>query len=420
MADAHGFVDILGALVAIIVATKLCGELAQRVGQPAVLGELVAGVLLGGSVLGLISPSNEILQTFSELGVLVLLFEIGLHTDLRSLARVGNAAAVVGLVGVAVPFVLGYYTAHLLGLSTIASVVSGAALTATSIGISARVLSDLGQLATPEGQVVLGAAVLDDVVGLIILSVVSGLVSGTAVTVAGVALTTAVAVGFIIAALVLGSWFVPPIMNVIERARTTGALGLLALAFAFLLAWLAARAGSAMIIGAFAAGLVLHRTPQRHEIEHATTTIGFFFVPIFFAMVGAAVDLRSLANLHALTAGGALIAVGVLGKFVAGYAPWWFRGRKALVGVAMIPRGEVGLIFAQMGLSTGALDATMFSALTLMVMVTTFISPPLLGRMIATRPAPTGEDRPGDGGIDDLVFGSSPDEAEAATGDSPR
>lgn len=410
MADTHHFLEILGALVAIIVATKLFGELAQRVGQPAVLGELIAGVVLGGSVLGVLSPTSEVLQTFAELGVLVLLFEIGLHTDLKSLAKVGSAAAVVGMVGVIGPFVLGYLTAHLFGLSTIASVVAGAALTATSIGISARVLSDLGQLSTPEGQVVLGAAVLDDVVGLIILSVVSGMVGGAAVTLGGIGLTTAIAVGFIIVALVLGSLFVPPIMRVVEGARTTGALGLLALAFAFLMAWLAARAGSAMIIGAFAAGLVLHRTPQRQEIERATTTIGFFFVPIFFAMVGAQVDLESLADVRALAVGGALIAVGVVGKFAAGYAPWWFRGNKALVGVAMIPRGEVGLIFAQMGLATGALDRTMFSALTLMVMATTFIAPPLLGKLAGAHTSRPGVDRPGDGGIDDLVCGAADDE----------
>jgi Kef-type K+ transport system membrane component KefB len=406
MSETHSFADLLLALIATILATKLLGELAQRVGQPSVLGELVAGLLLGGSLLGLLDPNDPVIAAFMEIGVLVLLFEIGLHTDVKSLVRVGRSASLVGLVGVAVPFAAGYLVTALLGESTVTAVVAGASLTATSIGISARVLSDLGQLQRPEGQIVLGAAVLDDVVGLIILSVVSGLAAGAGVTLAGIGITTAVAVGFIVAAFAVGSVLIPPTFKLVQRLQTSGALGLIALAFAFLMAWLADVAHSAMIIGAFAAGLVLHRTEQRHDIEIAVTPIGFFFVPIFFAGVGAAVDLRSLADTRALAIGAALIAIGIVGKFVAGYAAIGFRGNKALIGVAMIPRGEVGLIFAQMGLATGALDVQLFSAITLMVMVTTFMTPPVLNVIVARgRRGPPTETR-GDGGIDDLVAGS--------------
>jgi Kef-type K+ transport system membrane component KefB len=162
-----------------------------------------------------------------------------------------------------------------------------------------------------------------------------------------------------------------------------------------------------MIVGAFAAGLVLHDTPQRRDIEQATTTIGHFFVPIFFAAVGAAVDLRALAEPRALAAGGVLIAAGVAGKFAAGFAPIWFRGRKALVGAAMIPRGEVGLIFAQTGLGAGVLDAGLFGALTLMVMATTLLGPLMLGRLVRQAPVRSTRDQPGDGGIDDLVCGTA-------------
>ncbi len=408
MTEVHSFEHLLAVLVATILATKLLGEVAQRLNQPSVLGELLAGVLLGASLFGILDPSDPVVHALAEIGILVLLFEIGLHTDLRSLVGVGKSAIVVGVVGVVLPFVAGYLVAHALGLGMIPAIVAGAALTATSIGISARVLSDLGQLDTPEGQIVLGAAVLDDVVGLIILSVVTGLAAGEGVTLLGVGTTTAIAVGFIVAALVVGSVLVPPIFHVVAQIQTTGALGLIALAFAFLLAWLASISGSAMIIGAFAAGLVLHRTPQRHAIEAKVTTLGHFFVPIFFASVGAAVDVRSLANLETILVGGALIVVGVVGKFASGFAPVWFTGSKSLIGVAMIPRGEVGLIFAQMGLSTGALDVSLFSAITLMVMVTTFMAPPLLGRIAAKRQAPEDEeDQPGDGGIDDLVAGAS-------------
>ncbi len=401
------FSALLLALVAVIVATKLLGEAAQRIGQPAVLGELLAGVILGGSLLGILDPGDPVIHAFAEIGVLVLLFEIGLHTDLRALVGVGSAALTVGVVGVALPFIAGYLVAVAFGLGTISAIVCGAALTATSIGISARVLSDLGVLNTKEGQVVIGAAVLDDVVGLIILSIVTGLAGGAAVTVFGVARTTVVAIGFIVVALLAGRLLVPPMFKIVERIKVSGSLGLIALAFAFALAWLADVSGSAMIIGAFAAGLVLHGTPQRREIERSTTTIGFFFVPIFFAAVGAQVDLGSLADPRALAIGGALIAVGVLGKYVAGFAPFWMEGNKSMIGVSMVPRGEVGLIFAQMGLTSGAFDTQLFSAVTLMVMVTTFLAPVLLGRIVRTGGVQNLRDQPGDGGIDDLVAGAS-------------
>jgi Kef-type K+ transport system membrane component KefB len=349
-----------------------------------------------------------VIHSLAELGVLVLLFEIGLHTDLKSLMKVGVPAIVVAMVGVVVPFGLGYWVAHALGLGIVPAIVAGAALTATSIGISARTLSDLNRLHTPEGQIVLGAAVLDDIIGLVILSVVAGLVGGAAVTMAGVTVTTAIAIGFVVAALVIGSIVIPPLFRAVATIEASGTLGVVGLAFAFFLAWLAATVGSATIIGAFSAGLVLHSTPQREAIEKATTNLGHFFVPIFFASVGAAIELGTLGDSRVLAIGGALIGVGVLGKFVAGYAPFWFKGDHALIGIAMIPRGEVGLIFARMGLATGALTSQLYSAIALMVLVTTFMTPPLLARKIAATPIP-GEDRdePGEGGIDDLVAGAA-------------
>ncbi len=403
--EAVPFEHLLLVLVATIAATKLLGEAAQRIGQPGVLGELVAGVVLGGSVLGLFDPHDRVLHALAELGVLILLFQIGLHTDLRSLAKVGPTALVTGLVGVVLPFGGGTLAALALGVPTMPSVVIGAALTATSIGISARVLSDLGQLNTPEGQVVLGAAVLDDVVGLIILSIVASMVSGAELTVGGITQTAGIAVGFVVVAIALGSVAIPPLFRVLEHLRISGALGILALGFALFLAWLATKGGSAMIIGAFAAGLILHPTPQRREIERSATQLGYFFVPIFFASVGASVDVGALATRGALVVGGALVLVGVLGKLAAGFAPWWFKGEKLLVGVAMIPRGEVGLIFAQLGLTAGVLTGETFGALMLMVVVTTFMTPPLLGVLAARRTANT-ESAPDERGIDDLVMGS--------------
>lgn len=382
------------------------GMAAQRIGQPAVLGELIAGMVLGQSALGILNPSDPVISALAELGVVLLLFTIGMETDFRRLARVGGAAGTVALVGVILPFGLGYVVARWLGLGSMTSVVCGATLTATSVGISARVLSDLGRLNTDEGQIVLGAAIIDDVIGLVILTIVSALLAGAALTVGGIGITIAMALGFLVLAVLVGSRAVPPIFRVIDRLDVAGTLGAAALAFAFLLAWLAARSGSAMIIGAFAAGLVLHPTKQRARIEKATTSIGHFLVPIFFASVGAAVDLSFFRDAGAVKIGLALLVVGVATKFLAGYAPFWFRGNKALIGIAMIPRGEVGLIFAQAGVAAGALDTRLFSAVTLVVVGTTFIAPPLLALFGRGGPGADPENVRGSGGVDDLVAGS--------------
>jgi len=406
--ESHSVAAVLVALVAPFVATKLLGEIAQRLGQPAVLGELVAGVILGASVLGVVDPADPVIATMAEIGVLILLFEIGLETELASLIRVGGVATTVAVAGVVLPFGLGYVAARTLGLDQTPALVCGAALCATSVGISARVLSELGWIDRTEGKVVLGAAVIDDIIGLIILAVVASLVAGTTLTMGSVSRIAGIAIVFVGIAILAGTMVARPIFSVVARIQATGALGLFGLSFAFLLAWLAERSGSAMIVGAFAAGLVLFKIPQRDVIAKATTSIGHFFVPIFFASVGAAVDLRALLDPRSLAVGAALIGCGIAGKFVAGYAPWWFRGHKALVGVAMIPRGEVGLIFAQMGLAAGAINAGEYGALLLMVLATTFVTPPLLARLSARtaglHPAPV--DHPGDGGIDDLVAGA--------------
>ena len=403
--DAGDLPALLGALVATLVAAKALGALAQRLGQPSVLGELIAGIILGGSVLGVLDPNMPAIHALSEIGVLVLLFEIGLHTDIRSLSSVGGSATTVAVVGVALPFALGYFGGRWLGMPAIPALVAAAALTATSVGISARVLGELGVLDHPEGRVVLGAAVLDDIIGLVILSVVSSTVAGAALSGWSIARTALVAIGFVVLAVALGARVAPPLFRFVARVEMEGVLGPIALAFALLLAWLAAEAGSATIIGAFAAGLVLHNTPQRREIEHAVTNLGHFVVPIFFASVGAAVDLRAVMSRESLILGAVLVAAGIVGKVIAGFAPLGFKGRKLLVGVAMVPRGEVGLIFAQMGLASGAIDAGVFGAIMIMVLVTTFVTPPALA-MIARTERGIPRDLPGEGGIDDLVAGA--------------
>jgi Kef-type K+ transport system membrane component KefB len=374
--------SLLLSLAAIIIATKLLGELSRRFGQPSVLGELLAGVILGGSALGLVDPRDPATHALGQLGLFVLIFQIGVHTDLRSLRRVGSSALTVAVAGVVLPFIGGFFVSRAFGFTVLASVIAGASLTATSMAISARVLGDKGVLHTREGQVVLGAALADDVIGLIVLSVVVAVVGGSSVSLAGVAKISALSVGFVIVALAVGSYAIPPLFRQLDTIRAKGSLGMFGIAFGMLLAAIALASGTAMIIGAFVAGMILHPTPQRNEIERTTAQIGHFLVPVFFAVVGASVDLASLASNPALAIGAALIAVAIIGKIAAGFAPVNFQGNKMLVGAAMVPRGEVGLIFAQMGLSTGAITPELFGAIMLMVVVTTLVSPPLLGVVI--------------------------------------
>ena len=377
-------------LAVMLISAKLLGELAERIGQPAVIGELIAGVLLGPSVVGFVDPSLPSLHLIAEIGVVLLLFGIGLETDLKRLLSVGGAALTVAVVGVVLPFVLGYAVSRALGLALLPAIVAGAALTATSVGITARVFSDLGELKSPEGQIVLGAAVIDDVIGLVILAIVSDLVAGNAPSVVGVVRATAVAFGFLAGAVLIGRLIVPWLFRLIARTSKEHTLATMALVLAFVLAVLASQVGSALIVGAFAAGLVLAPTEHASVIERGIIRLANVFVPIFFVAVGAAVDVRTFGSREVVIVGVALTAVAIVGKFAAGWAPVWVRARKTLIGVGMIPRGEVGLIFAQTGLAAGVLNAGEYSALMLMVLVTTFMAPPLLRRLLTRSAAESG------------------------------
>jgi Kef-type K+ transport system membrane component KefB len=395
---ATSFPELLLVLAVILIVAKTLGEVMERIGQPAVLGELIGGLLLGPSLLGIVKPADPVIHVLAEIGVIILLFLIGLETDLKKLLKVGGAAAMVALVGVVLPFGFGYGLGTLVfGLTNLEAMIVGAAMTATSVGITARVLADLGNLDSPEGQVILGAAVIDDVIGLIILALVSAVAAGGAITAGGIAISTAAAFGFIAAALLIGNLILPPLLRRVARKPEIPLI--IALAAAFLFSSMADRFGSATIIGAFSAGLVLARTPQGHDIEHGVSRIALLFVPIFFVSVGAAVDIKSFADMNVLMLGGALIVAGAAGKFVAGYFAFGSSARRAVVGVGMIPRGEVGLIFAQTGLISGALSQSLFNAIAMMVVGTTFIAPPLLRALVKG----SGGDKQNAGAIADLT-----------------
>lgn len=398
-----GLPHLLLIIAAMLVAGKLLGEIAERLGLPSVLGELTAGLLLGSSLLGVVpaagAPGTDMIRLLAELGVILLLFEVGLETDLREMARVGPAALAVAAVGVTVPFLLGYaYWAWLPhsatgdggDLRTVAIFV-GATLTATSVGITARVLGDLGRMDTAEARIILGAAVIDDIIGLVILSVVSGIAAGGTVTAAGVGVTFAIAVGFLVAALVLGNLLVPRLADRVLRMRVRGVVVAVSVAFALALAALAAQVGSALIIGAFAAGLILRETKHAATVEHEVRPVAALLAPIFFVNVGAAADVRLLDPTRpgagaVLLVAGALTVIAVAGKLVAGWGAPWVRFHRLTVGAGMVPRGEVGLIFADVGRQAGLLSDTTFSIVLLMVMATTFIAPVALKLIFARVP----------------------------------
>ncbi|PYO09164.1 MAG: cation:proton antiporter [Gemmatimonadetes bacterium] len=378
MTDTHGFVQLLLVLAAVLITTRALAVIAVKLGQPAILGELIGGVILGASALGILDPADLAIKTLAELGLLILLFEIGLQTDLRALTRVGGTAFIIAVIGVTLPFLFGYSALIAMGVNNLAAIVCGASLTATSIGISTRVLADLGFLQTEEGRVVLGTAVLDDIIGLVILSVVGSFAAGTAITAGGVISTSAVAFGFVAGAIAIGSFVVPPLFRAVHRLRSPMTIAVMGLSFAFLLAALAGMLGSAIIVGGFVAGVLLNRIEQCDEVRRSAAAMGSLLTPIFFASVGASVDIRALAQSRTLLITLVLLGTGAIGKILAAYVPWWFKGNKALVGVALLPRGEVELIVAQTGLAIGALDVSLFGAITLMVLVTTLISPPLI------------------------------------------
>jgi len=401
MAAAIGI--ILLKLAVLVLVAKLAGELAERIRQPAVLGELLAGVLLGPSLFGLVDlhdagdASASFVAFLASLGAIVLLFEVGLETKIKDMLSVGKSAGIVAVIGIAAAFAAGFgasYWLATLGVwphSWIFHIFLGATLTATSVGITARVLSDMGRLATPEARTILGAAVLDDVGGLLILAIVSALAVG-ALNPGVIALKAVLAIGFLVLALIVGIRFAPPILDFLGRARVRGLLLAVAFAFALLMAYMAELTGLAAIVGAFAAGLILAQTRQQHALHERVRTLGDVLVPVFFVYVGLQVDLRGIgANLGPmLFAGGVLTIAGLAGKLVSGLGVIDKSTSRLAVGVGMVPRGEVGLIFALVGATTlidgvPLLAGWEYTAVLLAIAITTFITPIWLKRVLTGR-----------------------------------
>ncbi len=305
------------------------------------------------------------------------MFLIGLNTELDKLLKVGGAAVLVAVVGVIATFGGGYAVAHFLGVSDIVAVFLGASLTATSVGISARVLSDLGHLQDREAQIILGAAVVDDIIGVVLLTLIGRMADQGDLGLLAVSRLTLIAFGFVAIAILIGSRLAPILVRAIDRIHVARGLFFASIVFALSLAYIAQRIGSAIIIGAFAAGLVLARTEKGKQIEREVHDVANFFVPVFFIVVGAAVDVRTMTLRYVLIGLG-LAAVAVVGKLLAGLVAPGRGFRRRIIGVGMIPRGEVSLIFAQIGLTSGLLTAGLFNSVTVMVIITALLTPLLL------------------------------------------
>lgn len=409
-ADAHPdpVAPVVLSLALILFAAKLGGDLASRIGQPPVLGELLVGVALGN--LGLFGfhqleflKTDASLDMLARLGILILLFEVGLESTVSQMLKVGASSFLVATLGVIAPFALGWGVGAWLlpDRSVYMHAFLGATLSATSVGITARVLKDLGKSQTTEARIILGAAVIDDVMGLVILAVVVGVIGaadlGQAVSYLDFALVLGKAAGFLVGALVLGLWLSPKLFHFASRLRASGVLLAIALAFCFLLAWIASAIGLAPIVGAFAAGLILEDT-QYEELKHKekltleelTAPIGQFLIPVFFVLMGARTDLASFARPGVLGLAAALTVAAILGKQLCSLGAVGEGLDRLSIGIGMIPRGEVGLIFANLGLSLQVkgervVDEATFAAVVLMVVVTTMVTPPALKWSLARR-----------------------------------
>ena len=405
-ASEHGaHVDPVAAvalwLVVILLAAKLGGDLAVRIGQPSVLGELVVGVVLGNLALAGFTgleplQTDPFIDMFARVGVLILLFEVGLESTVGQMLKVGWSSLRVASLGVIAPFASGWAVGAWLlpDQGVYVHAFLGATLTATSVGITARVLKDLGSSQSDEARVILGAAVIDDVLGLVILAVVTGAIVaadvGGAVAASDVVWMIGKAAGFLVGALVLGVILSKRIFSLASKLRSRGVLIAVGLAFCFLLSWLASLIGLAPIVGAFAAGLILEDVHYRdfvargeHGLEELIHPISSFLVPIFFVSMGMRTDLGSFVQPGVLGLAAALTIAAILGKQACALGVLGRGVDRWTIGLGMVPRGEVGLIFANIGLALSVAgrrivsDAT-YSAVVVMVIVTTMVTPPAL------------------------------------------
>ncbi|WP_438448968.1 cation:proton antiporter [Gorillibacterium sp. sgz5001074] len=363
-------------LALILLASKLAGDLSVRLGQPSVLGKLLVGILLGPSVLGLVT-NTDILREISQIGVLLLMFIAGLETDAGEFKKTGKASGYVGLAGIAVPFSFGWMAGLYLELPQLQAVFLGLLLSATSVSISVQALKEMGRLKSKEGATILGAAVIDDVLVIIILAFVMSFAGGD------VELGTVILkkLAFFGVAILIAWKAVPWFLRKFAPLRITEAVISAGLILCFLYAYMAEAAGVAGIIGAYIAGVAISMTEHKHEVFEKVETIGYsIFVPVFFTSIGVTAQFMGLAGHLPLIAGLSILAVATkLAGSAAGARLAGFPGRASWgIGAAMVSRGEVALIIAAMGMDAGLLREDMFAVLVAVVLITTIVTPPMM------------------------------------------
>jgi Kef-type K+ transport system membrane component KefB len=392
-------IPVLIALVTIFIASKIGAVFADKINQPVVLGELLAGIVAGNLSLASIKlldfiKHNQAIEIFSGLGVIILLFEVGLETRLKEMMSVGIQSLLVAVVGVITPFVLGYYVSAILmpDLTDTQRIFIGATLTATSVGIAARVFKDLAFTKSEEARIVLGAAVIDDILGLIILAVVAGIASTGSIDLGSIALISAKAIAFVVFSIIIGLLAAKYVLRFLSIFKLQGMMLISAMVFCFLGAIFANQAGLATIVGAFCAGLLLEEDrhfsmfQSKQSLEEYIRPISIFFVPVFFVFTGMKVDLAVFTNPSILGSALLITTVAVLGKLLCAWSfPAKNKIKRSIIGVGMIPRGEVGLIFATVGQSLGVINDELYAITVIMVILSTLLAPPVLNHLIKNK-----------------------------------
>jgi Kef-type K+ transport system membrane component KefB len=380
------------SMLVVFASAKLMAEIFERLGQPGIVGEILAGVLVGPYVLGWLEP-NETLTLLSELGVMFLLFRVGLEVRASDLVRVGGTATVAALLGVAVPFLMGYGILKLWGEPNIQAVFTGAAMVATSVGITAQVLRSRGLLDTRAARIILAAAVIDDVLGLLVLAVVSSMAKG-AIDIKQLAVTAALAASFTVLVALLGARAMKRVVPAVHRQLNVAeAEYALAITMLFALSLLSVYAGVAAIIGAFLAGMALSETVD-HRVHDLTNGVTELLVPFFLAGVGLHLNLASFSDPWNLLLGLLILVAAVVSKLIGCGLGALNLGRvdAVRVGVGMVPRGEVGMVVAQIGLGLGVVAQHIYGIIVFMSVVTTLLAPPLLKAAFAdTEPGRPGK-----------------------------
>ena len=369
-------------LLLILIATKIAGDLSVRLGQPSVLGKLIIGIILGPAVLGWIE-NNDFIHYFSEIGVLLLMFLAGLETDLNQLKKNWKAAFAVAIIGIILPFIGGFGIGELFGLNTTYSLFIGILLCATSVSITVQVLKDMNKLNSPEGSTILGAAVVDDVLVVVLLAVMTSFL-GTGDEVS-IGLLIGKKVIFFIGVLLAGAFLVPQMLKILSKLKVTEPVVSIALVTCFAFVYFADILGMAGIIGAFAAGIAISQTNFKHTVESKVDPIAYaVFVPVFFVSIGLNVSFSGIGSQIGFIV--ALVIVAILTKLVGGAIGaklTGFKNRSSLIiGAGMVSRGEVALIIAATGLQESLLLPEYFTAIVVVIIATTLFAPPLLKYLI--------------------------------------